>query len=107
MSSGTLSSWTSSWEEFVPGLKLLAHWADDTTAVVDLIQVPVQSRRQGVATNALQELLSLADIEGFNILIQPDPTFGTPEEVLVDLYTSLGFKPTEDVHLLYTADFHQ
>jgi hypothetical protein len=105
MSSDILSSWVSSWKRFVPGLKLLAHWSDEKTAVVDFIQVPVSSRRQGIATQALQELMSLADIEGFNILIQPDPSFGTPQKVLFNLYTSLGFEDNGDSSLVYTGKF--
>jgi hypothetical protein len=69
---------------------------DNGAIAVDLIQVPIDQRGQGVGTQAMRRIVSFADEQGVPVELyvgQMRP--GEPNPELVSFYESVGFKRTE------------
>lgn len=77
------------------GVQLLAHMEQDVI-VIDYIKVPAALRRQGIASNILEEVKDIA--VGHNVLVKllPSDDFGTPKQVLFAFYFSNGFSYYDD-----------
>lgn len=75
-----------------PGLLL---WASESsfnnTVVLDKIVVPQQNRRQGIATEVINAILSWADQNGKVVALTPDESLGTSKSKLVSMYKQFGF----------------
>ncbi len=82
----------STWKDYIDGLGLVAHYEPkNSVIVIDYIKVPASRRRQGIATQILDEIKELATSYSLPVLIQPDDVFGTPKPVLINLYAQNGF----------------
>lgn len=55
--------------------------------------VSVRPRRQGLGTQAMQQLHDLADQMGLPVYLDPSPLLGTDLAVLVRFYHRLGYTP--------------
>lgn len=77
-----------------PGLTLRFSGDDDTGyAVLDLIAVPKNLQGQGVATEVMNELISVSDRNGWNLALTPTADFGSSKARLIGFYQKFGFVP--------------
>lgn len=72
------------------GVQTRAHFEDDVI-VIDLIAVPVSLRRQGIATQILDEYIAVADGWGVKLMLEASTDFSTPRLALHNLYSQAGF----------------
>lgn len=63
----------------------------DDLIVVALLQVPKPLRRNGIGTEALRELTTAADCNGWILARTPDTSFGSSRAGLDRLYRRFGF----------------
>ena len=66
--------------------------------VVELVSIQINPRlrRMGLSKKVLGELVDWADMTGTVLTGDPDDMFGTPINVLYDLYERFGFRKRED-----------
>jgi hypothetical protein len=90
--SSELNEIVSTWKQHIPDLGLVMHY-DPTQdlIIIDYIKIPAAKRRQGYASQIIEETQMIAKGYDIPILIQPDDSFGTPVPILENLYTQNGF----------------
>ena len=87
-----------------PGVVL--HFSGSTNngyATLDNITVPKDMRGQGIATKIMQELIDVADANGWNMALSPSADFGSSKARLVKFYGSFGFVPNSGRNKDYTT----
>jgi hypothetical protein len=80
------------WNAFLPNLKLLCFYNEKTEhIVVELINIPISHRRQGICGQILDELTVIARGYGVEIWLEPVDVFGVSKQILSSMYMSYGF----------------
>lgn len=65
--------------------------------LVSRVEVPLQHRQKGIATELLKKVIADADKECEELTIEPSPDNGTQESYnkLTKFYSKFGFEPSE------------
>ncbi|MFI8677643.1 MULTISPECIES: GNAT family N-acetyltransferase [Bacillus cereus group] len=77
------------------GAKFEIHEINDEHIFIAFIGVPTEDRRQGLATQMMEELTRIADKHGFKLSLNIDPKFGVGKRVLKKFYKKHGFVESE------------
>jgi len=83
-----LSSFIEKWESF--GLSIYLFERPDTITLSELV-VPKESRKMGIGTQFMEELVKISDQLGKKLLLTPDTSYGgTSEDRLRRFYKRFG-----------------
>jgi hypothetical protein len=84
--------------EYGEGVKTFAHYIpQENFIVIEYIYVPVPLRRRGIASEILDEYVTLSDACLVPLKLLPVPELGTPYDALEKLYSMAGFKHLKEV----------
>ena len=82
--------------QYGDGVQVIAHLDTLEVIYIDFIKVPTMLRRQGIASQILNEFTQIADLYGVKIKLYASTDFNTPLPALFQLYTQAGFTPSPD-----------